>query len=963
MSMTTFHLFSLLMVSLASFASSNIKPAVTSGLSAEWYAGGRYGISVNTSFTNEGILSVVSGKDTVGGNAWAQKVSIPSKNSSTPSFVSDSFSIEGDNEVCLELTVPMFNSDGTINFTSTNAGDYLYVDVINDDNDNCLLRYKTQMSSNGYSSNYHSYQVAYGNNWPNETTSGINKIKGNATADSSFFVCVSRKYGLRSYVEGSTNLERLDDANGTILNNLSTLESVNHIRVDVYGDGGWTKSGSIIIKSINGQSFLNGPNINDNVAPKIIKTSSLPQNLTINSPIDLPLKSIDPTSESTLTLSSDDGTVSGLTFTPTKSGEVSLNVTATDSYSNVNTEILTFNVLSSINPPSFINVPTITGGRVEPLQTLYFDYPTFTDDTGIATVELEMNKVGDTVVNKLNKQCEKFYLNITSEFASGSYEFVYVVTNSAGSVRSEKQVVEYTLYVRPSPDFVTFDSGVIVDYVDEGIRIKSDGGYKNAYFKHYNLSYGVDITYTVPVLFNNEKENEINYVDLKLINEANPSYALWYRIWIRGFVNNDSSPSNIYIFKPGSATIDITDCGWLSRNVDDVDGCFRMAFDMENYFQGEFKEELKSANNIGNHLTDFFNSAPSSDYSIALSLAGNGSASGESLEVIVNTLNKQSFANTEGELTKIRKPTLSVELQTFIFAQNVDFTIPYYAKNILSENTIVKAKVYDENETIFETSSSTSSITLNINKYGLFTLDLFVEYGEGKSVIESFDIEVRSSIETVSISLTGEYESNYLPGDTVTVLAPSFSSNVDLTKTKITMIYPSGDSEEVSINQEISLDIPGVYELVYFACDNALPNPNTYELKKYIKVLDVIEPVVSVDIIGDKVVNESLTIRVIVSEDSSYDTYIFLTDLEGNREIYEGESFTFTPNKIGEYNLKVHVEDMYGNVTEVNQTIQIVKQTMSKTLIQWIIIGCVIASLLVGFVVFSITYRIKNGGK
>ena len=84
-------------------------------MSAEWYAGGRYGISVNTSFTNEGILSVVSGKDTVGGNAWAQKVSIPSKNSSTPSFVSDSFSIEGDNEVCLELTVPMFNSDGTIN--------------------------------------------------------------------------------------------------------------------------------------------------------------------------------------------------------------------------------------------------------------------------------------------------------------------------------------------------------------------------------------------------------------------------------------------------------------------------------------------------------------------------------------------------------------------------------------------------------------------------------------------------------------------------------------------------------------------------------------------------------------------------------------------------------------------------------------------------------------------------------
>ena len=69
MSMTTFHLFSLLMASLASFASSNIKPAVTSGLSAEWYAGGRYGIIVNTSFTNEGILSVVSGKDTLVGNA------------------------------------------------------------------------------------------------------------------------------------------------------------------------------------------------------------------------------------------------------------------------------------------------------------------------------------------------------------------------------------------------------------------------------------------------------------------------------------------------------------------------------------------------------------------------------------------------------------------------------------------------------------------------------------------------------------------------------------------------------------------------------------------------------------------------------------------------------------------------------------------------------------------------------
>ncbi|MGM9873572.1 MAG: hypothetical protein ACI31G_01450 [Bacilli bacterium] len=962
--MTTFKLLSLLTISLTSFATSSVKSAVVNTLDPTWYAGGRW-VSVDTSFTTEGIVSVASGYDSVGGSAWQQKVSIPSKNSSTPSFVTESFSIEGDNEVLLELSIPMFNSDGSTNFTSNNSGDYVYVDVINDDLDQCILRFKTAMSSNGVLSNAHSYQVATGNDWPSPSTEGINKIKGNATSDSSFFVGVSRQYGLRSYIDGSNNLERLDDSNGTISSYIeNNLSSVTHIRFDIYGDNGWTKDGTIIIKSINGQSFLNGPDINDDTAPKLVKTSSLPTNLVINEPYTLPLKSVDPVSNSSISVTSDDGTIDGLTFTPTKSGEVNVNVLVSDDYSNSKSETLTFTVLSAINPPSFISVPTITGGLIEPLTTLFFDYPTYVDETGIATVELLMNKVGDSNKTSLNKTgSNQFYLNITNQFESGSYEFVYVVTNSAGSVSSEPQIVEYTLNIKPSPDFVSYDDGMIVDYVDEGIRIKSDGGYRNASFKHYNLSYGVDITYTVPVYISENVENEVSYVDLKLINETNPNYSLWYRIWINGFVNNDSSPTNVYVFMPNQSTVDITDCGWLSRNVNDVDGCFRMAFDFDNYFQGEFKEELKAANYVEETLNTFFQSAPSSLYTIAISPAGSGASSGEKLEVIVNTLNKQSFVNEDGVLTKIRKPTLEVELSSYVFASNTNVEIPLYAKNILAEQTVVKAKIYNGTETIFETSTTSQILTINVNQYGLFTLDIYIEYGENKSVTESFDIEIRSVIESVSITLDAEYESSYLPGDSITILPATYSSNVNLENSTITMIYPDGDEEEVSPNQVVELERPGIYELVYFASDNALPNPNTTTLRKFIKVLDVIDPIIYVDIVGEKVVNEVITIRVMVTEDSSYDTYIFLTDLEGNREIYEGDSVTFTPTKVGDYEVKVHVEDMYGNVSEATQIIQIVKPTMSKTLIQWIIIGSLIAVMLIGFVVFSIVYRYKNGGK
>lgn len=87
------------------------------------------------------------------------------------------------------------------------------------------------------------------------------------------------------------------------------------------------------------------------------------------------------------------------------------------------------------------------------------------------------------------------------------------------------------------------------------------------------------------------------------------------------------------------------------------------------------------------------------------------------------------------------------------------------------------------------------------------------------------------------------------------------------------------------------------------------------------------------------------------------DCYVFITNTDGDRTIYDSTNVNFIASKLGEYKIDVHVEDVYGNVSSKSEIIKIVKPTLSKTTISWIIIGCCLFVLMSGFVAINIVLK------
>lgn len=934
---------------------------INNDLNASWYSGGKWN-RVDVSFTENGILNILKGTDTVS-NAWDYKVSFPCDINSAPNYVKDTFDLSGDNEVVFTFSIGLFDKDGNSLSKSANSSDAFYVTACDSDNNNNVLgRLKVYYASNGALSSKQKYQLKPGSEWPNDSSPfGKNEIKGTATGESEFTIGFSRKYGFRSYVDGTDAFTQLDTTSSEMEKYISSggYNNVKNVRFEVGGDGGFTTNTEVLLRSINGQSFANGPRVNDNIAPQIVFSDEVKSTLVKGQSYNLPVKAIDPVSSSTLTLSSNDGEINNLTFTPNKIGDAEVKITALDEYNNKREKVVSFNVVAGMEKPTIVSLPEIQGGDVEPFSTLTFDSPTFIDSSGMAKVNLTITKKDDESIKYiLNKNSEgKFSLSIGNDFSSGTYVFIYTITNDGGTTVSDPIEAEFNLIIKPTPDYVTSDTNMIIDYVDDGIRVKSDGVYRNASFKHFDLNESVDVTYTIPIYKSNEEKNQFSYLDFKLINESNNGFQIWYRIWIDGKETNDSSPSNVYVFRPGKETIDITNCGWLSRDVDGVDGKFHMAFNFDNYFSGEFREELKAANGVEDVLNEFFKEAPTSLYTVAFSAAGKDTSGSTIVEFVINSLNKQSFKNVDGVISKYRKPVLNVELTNNVFEINKDFNVSYYAKNVLEENTLVTATVYEGDNVVYTNSSSSQNITLNINKTGLFTLTFSIDYGEDKQVKKSFEVEIRSIIQSLDISLNEEYKDSYLPGEKIKVYKATYSNNVDLEKTKITLTYPNLETDEVEVDEEIILEHAGVYALTYYACDNATPNVNETTLTKYIKVLDVENPDINLTITGDLTLDSLVNIRVNVTDDSAYDCYVFITNTDGDRTIYDSTNVNFIASKLGEYKIDVHVEDVYGNVSSKSEIIKIVKPTLSKTTISWIIIGSCLFVLMSGFIAMNIVLK------
>ena len=121
-----------------------------------------------------------------------------------------------------------------------------------------------------------------------------------------------------------------------------------------------------------------------------------------------------------------------------------------------------------------------------------------------------------------------------------------------------------------------------------------------------------------------------------------------YRVWA-GNTEKIQIPTNVYISTDGGVNYhDFVDAGLIDNNVDGVSGKFHMAFNLEDTFLGESDGILQSVSVGKTEIKNFFNSAPSNDYYVAL----NGSILGNTntmTEFIITEFNGQSFENKNGE--------------------------------------------------------------------------------------------------------------------------------------------------------------------------------------------------------------------------------------------------------------------------------------------------------------------------
>jgi len=257
-----------------------------------------------------------------------------------------------------------------------------------------------------------------------------------------------------------------------------------------------------------------------------------------------------------------------------------------------------------------------------------------------------------------------------------------------------------------------------------------------------------------------------------------------------------------------------------------------------------------------------------------------------------------------------------------------------------------------------EESFTGETVTLNIPDTGMYVLKIFTKNKLGKEVGVTYDIEARSSLTPVEITISGSYPSTFEKGEKVSILAASYSPNVDASKSKITVKY--GQNEEIRhVGDEISFVRAGMYTLTYYACDNAIPNVNETFERFYFNVLDREKPIVNVDVQSTFRAEEEVSVKVNVQDDTDCDVAVIVTDTNGYKTTYTSNLVEFIPETMGEYQVMVRVEDAYNNITIENKTLNIGKKAPNKTLISWIVIGCCVVGLLGAFVGLTVSTKVK----
>ena len=189
---------------------------------------------------------------TMDANDWSVVANIPNTNDS---FISDCFSVSNGETVSVNITIPCYSTDGSINFLSNN-GTGIYVNLLDGDTGNVLARIKIWVDSQGYNHGDHSAMVGYGDHYPGADGKGdadncIYWIKGDALQTSSFTFQFDKTNLLQADCAGH-GMATLDNANGDLTSYLESVKnSIKHVKFQITGDNGWNAQATARINSIN----------------------------------------------------------------------------------------------------------------------------------------------------------------------------------------------------------------------------------------------------------------------------------------------------------------------------------------------------------------------------------------------------------------------------------------------------------------------------------------------------------------------------------------------------------------------------------------------------------------------------------------------------------------------------------------------------------------------------------------
>ena len=868
----------------------------------------------SSSYVPSGVKVVVPGADTVGGSAWNRTVKIPYSNEHQ-----DSFSLKNNESISIDFSMKFYDENGTLVTRSNNDLDFdIAIRNTSDDSTICFVR--IWVDSAAYNNGSLAYEIldsGYG-----KIGSGYPTwIKGCATEDSSFHIEVSKEYIIRSYVAGEeTGLVRLDDEQDSVYNKLKDkFAQADQIYFQIGGDNGFTKQTEVIVKSINGQSLSNSDNqFFDNVAPRF-KMANVASNIVNNQEYTLPVEAFDLLGAVSYQISVDGNSpVDGKSFTPTEIKPTTVTLYAIDKANNVSSKVFNFEVLNDIEAPTFTSLPDISGGFVDLFKVISFDKPEYTDSTGIATLYLNIYK-DDELISKLSLGDNgKFNYFIPASFESGDYVLVYEATNSGGTTLSNEIETTFAVLANKTCDFITPSSNnAIIDYVKDGIRFRTSQSYLTNYIGVFDIKYDIDTTFIVNQKGSNGLDNDTSYVNLIFENVDDPHYRVMYRVWT-DFSGADR-PTNVYISTDGKSYNDITDTGWISRNVNEVANQYHMSFNMLDTFVGERTGGMTRVDRAYEALNTFFSSAPSTMYKIGFETSKLNAPANCNYEMILTSFNHQSFANTNGQFSEVIDPIVVINGLNQKALINDTCSVSLYSKDAFGDASLA-VSVTDPDNNKSDIELENRGFSFNFTKLGTYTFEIKATGRNNTPKTEEFEVLVKSKLSDIDVNPNGTYNSQYAVESQITILDAIVSEGV--VRTDITITRPNGQKETVQANSSFSFDKPGIYQIDYVAYDDATPEPNSGTYHATINVPDTQDPVVTLTTNNPSKVGDKLTPTIEVEDDSEYDITVKITKPDNTTTtLKKSDNYAFTFESEGSYKLVVTVEDIYGNAT--NKTIDI----------------------------------------